>query len=155
MLRFPLTPLRLYVETLGAVMQSVLDERCTIGLSGQLASAPPVFIQESLLKVSLVHVTSPQHPLATYGRPVPTSELTKHVQLVLTDRSTMSKGRDLAASSISAYVATCGSWRQTRLSTSGTGLGRDAGRTGSIRSLTGHPGEDCRRRCTARGLSSP
>jgi hypothetical protein len=40
---FPLTPLRLYAETLGAVMQSVLDERCTIGLSGQLASAPPLF----------------------------------------------------------------------------------------------------------------
>jgi DNA-binding transcriptional LysR family regulator len=92
---FPLTPLRLYVETLGAVMQAVLDERCTVGLSGQLASAPPLFTEEALLKVLLVHVTSPQHPLATYGGPIPASELTRHIQLVLTDRSTMSKGRDL------------------------------------------------------------
>ncbi|MGD0491301.1 MAG: LysR family transcriptional regulator [Steroidobacteraceae bacterium] len=92
---FPLTPMRLYVETLGAVMQAVLDERCTLGLSGQLASAPPRFTEESLLMVPLIHVTSPQHPLATYGRPIPASELSKHIQLVLTDRSTLSKGRDL------------------------------------------------------------
>jgi DNA-binding transcriptional LysR family regulator len=61
---FPLTPMRLYVETLGAVMQAVLDERCTLGLSGQLASAPPRFTEESLLMVPLIHVTSPQHPMA-------------------------------------------------------------------------------------------
>ncbi|MGA2191280.1 MAG: LysR family transcriptional regulator [Steroidobacteraceae bacterium] len=92
---FPLTPLRLHAEALGAVMQSVLDERSTIGLSGQLASAPALFTEEPLLKVPLVHVTSPQHPLAAYGRPIPASELTRHIQLVLTDRSTMSKGRDI------------------------------------------------------------
>jgi len=91
---FPLTPLRINAEILGAVMQSVLDERSTIGLSGQLANAPPLFTQEPLLKVSLIHVTSPQHPLASYGRPIPASELTRHIQLVLTDRSTMSKGTD-------------------------------------------------------------
>ena len=33
---FPLTPLRLFAETLGAVMQSVLDGHCTIGASGEL-----------------------------------------------------------------------------------------------------------------------
>lgn len=93
---FPLTPLRLYAETLGAVMQAVLDERCTIGLAGELASAPAaLFTQERILKVPNVHVTSPQHPLATYRRPIPSSELTRHIQLVLTDRSTLSKGQDL------------------------------------------------------------
>jgi DNA-binding transcriptional LysR family regulator len=92
---FPLTPLRVYAETLGAVMQAVLDERCTVGISGELASAPPLFTEEPLLKVPLIHVTSPKHPLAALGRPVPASELRKHIQLVLTDRSTMSKGQDL------------------------------------------------------------
>jgi DNA-binding transcriptional LysR family regulator len=42
----------------------------------------------------LVQVTSPRHPLAADGRPIPASELAKHVQLVLTDRSTLSKGKD-------------------------------------------------------------
>jgi DNA-binding transcriptional LysR family regulator len=91
---FPLTPLRLYVEALGAVIQPVLDGRCSLALSGELALVPPQFSQEPLLQVSLVHVTSPRHPLATYGRPIPSSELAKHVQLVLTDRSTLSKGKE-------------------------------------------------------------
>jgi DNA-binding transcriptional LysR family regulator len=92
---FPLTPLRLYGETMGAVMQAILDGRCTIGLAGELASAPALFTKEPLLKVPLMHVTSPRHPLAAYRRPIPSSELTRHVQLVLTDRSTMSRGQDL------------------------------------------------------------
>lgn len=93
---FPLTPLRLYAETLGAVMQAVLDGQCTLGISAaELAMVPPLFTEEPVLKVQLIHVTSPRHPLATYGRPIPRSELTKHIQLVLTDRSTMSKGQDL------------------------------------------------------------
>ena len=92
---FPLTPLRLYAETLGAVMQAVLDGRCMLGVSGELAIAPPVLTQEPLLKVPLIHVTSPQHPLASYSGPIPDSELAKHIQLVLTDRSTLSKGQEL------------------------------------------------------------
>lgn len=92
---FPVTPLRLYAETLGAVMQAVLDGRCTLGISGELAEVPPLFAEEDLLKVPLIHVTSPDHPLAKYRRPIPSSELTRHVQLVLTDRSTMSKGQEL------------------------------------------------------------
>ena len=92
---FPLTPLRLHAETLGAVLQALLDGRSTLGVSGELAAVPPVFSQESLLKVPCIHVTSPRHPLASYGRPVPASELAKHNQLVLTDRSTLSKGKDV------------------------------------------------------------
>ncbi len=91
---FPLTPLRLYVEALGAVIQPVLDGRCTLAISGELAFVPPQFSQESILRVPLVHVTSPRHPLAAWRRPIPSSELAKHLQLVLTDRSNLSKGRD-------------------------------------------------------------
>jgi len=92
---FPLTPLRLHAETLGAVMQALLDGRSTIGVSGELATVASIFSQESLLKVPCIHVTSPRHPLAAYGRPIPASELAKHIQLVLTDRSTLSSGKDL------------------------------------------------------------
>jgi DNA-binding transcriptional LysR family regulator len=91
---FPLTPLRLFVEALGAVIQPVVDGRCTLAISGALAFVPPQFSQEPLLEVPLVQVTSPRHPLAGYGRPVPSSELAKYVQLVLTDRSTLSKGKE-------------------------------------------------------------
>src|SRR5580704_2679162 len=89
-----LTPLRLYVEALGAVIQPVLEGRCTLAISGELALVPPQFSQEPLSQVPLVQVTSPRHPLASYGRPIPSSELAKHVQLVLTDRSMLSKGKE-------------------------------------------------------------
>jgi DNA-binding transcriptional LysR family regulator len=92
---FPQTPLRLYVEALGAVIQPLLDGRCTLGVSGTLALLPQHFSQERLLKVPLVHVTSPRHPLAGYRRPIPSAELAKHVQLVLTDRSALSKRLEL------------------------------------------------------------
>jgi DNA-binding transcriptional LysR family regulator len=91
---FPLTPLRLYAEALGAVIQPVLDGRCTLAISGELAFVPPQFSQEPILQVPLVHVTSPRHPLASWHRPIPSSELAKHLQLVLTDRSSLSKGKD-------------------------------------------------------------
>jgi DNA-binding transcriptional LysR family regulator len=92
---FPVTPLRLYAETLGAVMQTILDGRCTLGVSGHLAVEPPRFSAEPMLEVALVHVVSPKHPLARHTRRVPTSELAKHIQLVLTDRSTLTRGHDL------------------------------------------------------------
>ena len=41
-----------------------------------------------------VHVTSPRHSLANYERPIPSTELAKHVQLVRTDRSNLSKGQE-------------------------------------------------------------
>jgi DNA-binding transcriptional LysR family regulator len=41
--------------------------------------------------VPLVTVVGPTHPLARYKGVVPRSELQRHVQLVLTDRSTLSK----------------------------------------------------------------
>jgi DNA-binding transcriptional LysR family regulator len=61
---------------------------------GSLPLMPPQFSQERLLQVRMVLVASPRHPLAAYGRPIPATELAKHIQLVLTDRSTLSEGRD-------------------------------------------------------------
>jgi DNA-binding transcriptional LysR family regulator len=92
---FPITPLRLYVESLGAVIQPILDGRCALGVLGALPLLPPQFSQERLLPVRIVHVAATKHPLAAYGGIIPTAELAKHVQLVLSDRSTLSEGRDL------------------------------------------------------------
>src|SRR5215469_52697 len=91
---FPMTPLRLYAENLGAVIQPVLDGNCTLAVLGTLALVPPQFAQEPLLRVPLVQVASPSHPLASYRGPIPSAELTKHVQLVLSDRSGLSGKRE-------------------------------------------------------------
>jgi DNA-binding transcriptional LysR family regulator len=96
---FPLTPLRLYVETLGAVIQPILDGRCAFGVLGALPLLPPEFTKEHLLDVRIIHVVAPSHPLAAYKGSIPTAELVNHVQLVLSDRSTLSAGRDLGVMS--------------------------------------------------------
>lgn len=49
---------------------------------------------EFLLDVPLVTVVAPSHPLAKYKGVIPQSELQRHVQLILTDRSTLSKGQN-------------------------------------------------------------
>jgi DNA-binding transcriptional LysR family regulator len=91
---FPDTPLRLYVEALGAVLQPVLDGRCAFAVMGSLPIVPPEFSHQRLLGVPMVMVASVRHPLAAFERPIPTTELSRHVQLVLTDRSTLSQGRE-------------------------------------------------------------
>lgn len=91
---FPHTPLRLFVEVLGAVIEPVLRGTCQVGIVGSLPVLPETMHSESLLDVPLVVVVAPTHPLASYKGVVPQSELQRHVQLVLTDRSTLSKGQN-------------------------------------------------------------
>jgi len=91
---FPHTPLRLYVEALGAVVQPVLDGVCRIGIIGTLPLAPEGFAAEKLLDVPMVTVVAPIHQLASRKRMIPQRELEHHVQLVLTDRSALSEGQN-------------------------------------------------------------
>jgi DNA-binding transcriptional LysR family regulator len=90
---YPRTPLLLYVEALGAVVQHVLDGRCRIGVIGTLPLVPENIHSEPLIEVPFATVVAPHHPLAKIRGVVPKSVLTEHVQLVLTDRSTLSAGR--------------------------------------------------------------
>ncbi|KIQ35247.1 LysR family transcriptional regulator [Variovorax paradoxus] len=108
--RFPLTPLRLFVEGLGAGYQPVLDGRCSLGILAPLAVEFPSLSSESIGQVTLVTVAAPDHPLASFKRRIPKAALAKHVQLVLTDRSELSAGRDFGVKSAST-------WRLADLST--------------------------------------
>lgn len=90
---FPTTPLRIHVEVLGGVAQEVLDRSCGLGVMGSLAVETPELVSERLIGVRMVMVAAAGHPLAHYAGPVPTAELARHTQLVLTDRSDLSKDR--------------------------------------------------------------
>jgi DNA-binding transcriptional LysR family regulator len=91
---YPSTPLLLYVEALGAVVQAVLDGRCRIGVVGSLPIIPENVQSEPLVEVPFATVVAPQHPLARIRGVVPRSRVMEHVQLVLTDRSSLSEGRN-------------------------------------------------------------
>jgi DNA-binding transcriptional LysR family regulator len=92
--RFPRTPLRLYVEALGGAYKPVIDGRCSLGVVGSLPLMPGSMTAERLEGVEIVMVAAREHPLAALNGVVTKAELTKHVQLVLTDRSELSEGRE-------------------------------------------------------------
>ena len=91
---YPHTPLRLYVEALGGVIKPVLDRNCSIGVIGSLPLVPDELRSEPLLSIQFVTVVSPSHPLAGTRRVASASAIAKYVQLVLTDRTALSEGRN-------------------------------------------------------------
>ena len=90
---FPYTSLRLYVDVLGAVIEPVLLGVCQIGVIGTSPIVPDNMTSEPLLEVPMVAVVAPEHPLASHKGVIPASELQKHLQLVLTDRSKLTEGK--------------------------------------------------------------
>jgi DNA-binding transcriptional LysR family regulator len=93
---YPHTPLRLYVEAMGGVIEPVLDRRCSIGIIGSLPLVTEELQSEPLSEVAFATVVSPSHPLAARRGVIPATALAKQVQLVLSDRSVLTKGRDFA-----------------------------------------------------------
>lgn len=101
---FPSVPPRLYVESLGSVPKLVIDGVCALGVTGWLPDGDHGLVGQALGSIKLVCVCAPTHPLAAMGAPIPTAVLRDHVQLVLTDRSPLTAGRDL-------FVLATQAWR--------------------------------------------
>lgn len=92
---FPRTALRISVEGMGAVIEPVLSGVASFGIRAPLLADHPDLSSEHLMTIPYVMVTSAQHPLAQWGKPIPTRELAKHVQLALSDRSQLTTHKDL------------------------------------------------------------
>jgi DNA-binding transcriptional LysR family regulator len=75
-------------------MQPVLDRKCSIGVVGSLPILPEDLQAQPLLDLPMVTVVSPSHPLSRARGVISASAIKKQVQLVLTDRSMLSQGRD-------------------------------------------------------------
>ncbi|HEY9090693.1 LysR family transcriptional regulator [Parasphingorhabdus sp.] len=90
---FPTVGLNLHVEAIGAVTALVLDRKAVIGISGPLGAEMPGVENVVIGSVQLVPVASPDHPLAK-AQPIKPGMSREHIQLVLTDRSPLSKGRE-------------------------------------------------------------
>ena len=92
---FPTVALNLHVEALGAVTALVLQRKAVIGISGPLAADMAGIENVIVGSVPLIPVASPDHPLAKEDALHPGMGR-DHIQLVLTDRSPLSEGRDFA-----------------------------------------------------------
>ena len=91
---FPTIPLRLYVEALGGVAHAVVEGTSQIGIIGSLPLGSPTLLVERLLAVQMIFVAAPTHALARLPAPATPRDLEAQTQLVLTDRTELSKGRE-------------------------------------------------------------
>ncbi|TSD86092.1 LysR family transcriptional regulator [Mycobacterium sp. KBS0706] len=98
---FPTVNLHLYVESLGAVTRLVLDRVATIGVAGPLVTVDGIE-KIGIGSVHMIPVAAPGHPLATAETNQPGAGR-EHVQLVLTDRSELTRGRDMAVVGTSTW----------------------------------------------------
>ncbi|EGD58442.1 LysR-family transcriptional regulator [Novosphingobium nitrogenifigens DSM 19370] len=92
---FPTVQLRLHVEALGAVAALVLDGTASIGISGPLAMGVEGVEAVAAGSTLMVPVASPNHPLGRMSS-IPPGVARDHIQLVLSDRSRFTEGRDFA-----------------------------------------------------------
>jgi DNA-binding transcriptional LysR family regulator len=94
--RYPTVNVRLYVDALGAVAERVQDGQCQLGILATLPRVPAGLKGEVMRPVMLWPVAAPGHPLAKHKGVIPESALREHTQLVLTDRSKLTAGKDWA-----------------------------------------------------------
>ena len=107
--QFAAVPLRLFSEVLGNSFTPLIDGRASLGFVGPPPAGLRGLTYEPMGTVPVVMVASPDHPLARYPGPIPEDRLAKHRQLVLTDRSSLTDGRDY-------YVLSQATWRLGDLS---------------------------------------
>ena len=105
--KFPTVTLRLSVGTLGLIVDQVVKGEADIGVGG-ITDADVRLIE--IGDVTMVPVAAPDHPLARLKRAVAQEELRDHVQLVVTDQSRRTEGKDFG---VFAYRT----WRLTDMHT--------------------------------------
>ncbi len=101
--RFPPVLLRVYVESLGAAAQAVLDGTADLGVALEFAAAVPELESVPMGEIELVPVAAPSHPLAKLKGRIPMDVLRDQVQLVLTDRSSLTRGKDYTVFSVRTW----------------------------------------------------
>ena len=97
--------LRVFVETLGAAAQTVVDGTADLGivLEFAAASAGPDLELSAMGEVELVPVAAPSHPLARRRGKITVEAVRDEVQLVLTDRSGLTRGKDWSVLSVRTW----------------------------------------------------
>jgi len=104
---FPTVALRLHAETLGGVVQRVRGGDAVLGITNTETLDARDLEQVGAGSVRLIPVAAPGHPLAKKGSRERPQD---HVQLVLSDPTSLTEGRDFG-------VLAAQSWRLADLST--------------------------------------
>lgn len=100
---FASVQLRIYVETLGGTAQALLDGVADLGICLDFANTIAGLETTPMGEIELVPVAAPAHPLARIKGKVPMEALKDHVQLVLTDRSALTRGKEYTVFSVKTW----------------------------------------------------
>ncbi|QKC89187.1 LysR family transcriptional regulator [Mesorhizobium sp. NZP2234] len=90
--QFPTVMLRLHIGTLGVIPDHVVSGQADLGIGGLLGEVDVHLIRIGFM--TLVPAAAPSHPLAQLPKPVAIEDVREHIQLVVTDQSERTKGRD-------------------------------------------------------------
>ena len=91
---FPSVSLNLNVGELGMVMDLVLSGKATIGIGGAVLRQDDSVVTERIGHSFMLPVAARNHPLAALERPLMLGDVREEVQLVVSDASGLTKGRD-------------------------------------------------------------
>lgn len=91
---FPTCALTLRIEGLGAVAACVIGGDADLAIGGPVIGDDPALERQAVGEIDLIPVAAPSHPLARAG--VLPGESRRHLQLVLTDRSPLTEGREFS-----------------------------------------------------------
>ncbi|MBX3598540.1 MAG: LysR family transcriptional regulator [Rhizobiaceae bacterium] len=108
--QFPGVSLKLNVGALGVVWDQLLNHHCDIGLGGQMTRPADELETIRIGEASMIPVAAPSHPLSVYKGRVPLSVVRENIQLVISDVSRMTEGKDFG---VFAYRT----WRMTDMAT--------------------------------------
>lgn len=105
--QFPTVQTRLYVESMGATVKTVLDGHADLGIVIDFANVSDELASVAMEAIELVPVAAPTHSLTLLqeqnGQTLDDEILRDHLQLVLTDRSELTKGRDNGVVSVRTW----------------------------------------------------
>ncbi|WP_409319192.1 LysR family transcriptional regulator [Pseudomonas sp. KCJK9016] len=92
---FPTVALHLHMEALGAVTELVINRGAVVGVSGPMNDGINGLERIGIGSVELIPVAAPNHPLACAEANIPGAGR-EHTQLVLSDRSELTRDKDFA-----------------------------------------------------------
>ncbi|TKB40418.1 MAG: LysR family transcriptional regulator, partial [Mesorhizobium sp.] len=90
--QFPAVMLRLYIGSLGLIVDQVVNGQSDLGFGGLQGDADVNLLRIGF--ISLVPAAAPDHPLAKLPKPIAIEDLRDHIQLVVSDQSERTRGRD-------------------------------------------------------------
>ncbi|RKH01323.1 LysR family transcriptional regulator [Corallococcus sp. CA053C] len=82
---FPALPVSFSTEGLGGSLRRLRNGSAALAICLLLPAVPDDIVAYPLLRIGLLPVAAPAHPLASLGRSATRADLEPHVQLVLTD----------------------------------------------------------------------